>query len=167
MTDASATYNLPDTIEDAVRKEIKTKNKIEKINIKPKKTGNKVDVEVTAHGRFTERRVEKKETKKILVLVTDRMCQNCIKLRGNYFEAVIQVRGEKKEKILKILMEHMKNKIASIDTLKEGYDVKIIDKKIAASVSQGLQKKYKITKSFKLAGKKKGKELYRNYYAIR
>ncbi|MBI4162470.1 MAG: hypothetical protein HY513_02210, partial [Candidatus Aenigmarchaeota archaeon] len=137
------------------------------VHTKSKKVGNKMSVDVIAHGCFAERNVEKKETKKIFISITDRMCQECIKLRGNYYEAVIQVRGEKKEKILRILMEHMKGKITSIETLKEGYDVKIIDKKIASSVSQGLQKKYEVKRSFKLAGKKKGKELYRNYYAIR
>ncbi len=167
LTDAGATYVISDTLDGVIQKEIKTKNKIRKVHTESKKVGNKIDVEVVVQGRFAERNVGKKETKKIFVSITDKMCQDCVKLRGNYYEAVVQVRGEEREKILKIIMGSMKNKIASVDTLKEGYDVKIIDKKIASSVSQGLQKKYEVKKSFKLAGKKKGKELYRNYYAIR
>ena len=85
VTDVSATYNLPESLDDVIRKEVKTKNKIFNVHIKSRKVGNKMDVDVNVHGRFAERNVGKKETKKIFVTITGKMCQNCIKLRGNYY----------------------------------------------------------------------------------
>ena len=95
------------------------------------------------------------------------MCDNCIKIRGNYYEAVMQIRGERAEKLLNKVIESLQTKIAAIDKIKQGYDVRIIDKKSAAFFVQNIRRKHSVTQSYKLVGKKKGKELYRNYYAIR
>jgi NMD protein affecting ribosome stability and mRNA decay len=42
-----------------------------------------------------------------------------------------------------------------------------VNKKEAAHIARILRDKYNVKETFKLVGEKKGKKLYRNFYAIR
>ena len=57
--------------------------------------------------------------------------------------------------------------VVGVEKLKNGYDIKITDKRIASSVVKQLRDRFDVKDSYKLAGEKKGKKLYRNYYAVR
>ena len=63
-------------LDDLINKEIKSKNKILDVKIKSKKIGNKIYAEIAVNGRFVDRNVKKTETKKILISVTDKTCDN-------------------------------------------------------------------------------------------
>lgn len=152
-----------------VKSEIKTKNTIDDVIISEKHVGNKVYLKVICKGKMDidDRVIKKEEEKNILVTVTKKMCDNCIKVSGNYYEAVVQARGDDAEKITKKTYDFLKEKIAAVEKIKEGYDIRITDKKAAALAVRFLRQKHSVTESFKLVGKKKGVELYRNFYAIR
>jgi NMD protein affecting ribosome stability and mRNA decay len=99
--------------------------------------------------------------------VKNRKCENCIKISGGYYEAVLQARGEHTERISKKIMSMAKESVVSVKQLKEGYDILLTDKKIAAKIATQLGNYFDIRSSYKFVGEKKGKKLYRNYYAIR
>ena len=93
-------------------------------------------------------------------------CEDCIKISGNYHEAVIQVRGAAAEKIMKSV-KCPDNMLVRVESVKGGYDIRITDKKKANEIAQLLRQKFTVKMSYKLVGEKKGIKLYRNYYAVR
>ncbi|MDI6721087.1 MAG: NMD3-related protein, partial [Candidatus Aenigmarchaeota archaeon] len=97
-----------------------------------------------------------------------RKCADCIKISGNYYEAVIQARGEKSEKIMEIIRRLAPNRIiTSVSRMPTGYDIKFTDKKKAAEIAQNLRQRFGVKRSYKLVGEKKGIKLYRNYYVVK
>lgn len=116
-------------------------------------------------GYVRPRNLRKEETKTSLLRITSKKCDNCTKLLGGYYEAVFQIRGPMKEKILSKAAGIAGN-TALVRHNPDGYDVRFADKNRAESVSR-LLKSFSIKRSYKLVGQKKGKKLYRNYYAIR
>ncbi|MBI4019593.1 MAG: hypothetical protein HY364_05060 [Candidatus Aenigmarchaeota archaeon] len=110
----------------------------------------------------------RKELKTIRISVRKRLCENCSRLSGNYHEAVLQIRGSQKEEILELVKQMVAPQyLARIDTKKEGYDARIVRKSEAIRVATSLGKEFKVISSFKLAGEKDGKMLYRSVYSIR
>ena len=140
---------------------------IEKKDFSWKEVGNKIYVNCEIIGRI--KNIEKNEEKKFLINVRKYMCDNCIKLAGGYYEALIQIRGENKEKILKKIKFLVPNdNITVISETKNGYDIKIIKKSFAKTAAKQLKDDgFEVITSYKHAATKKGKMLYRNYYAIR
>ena len=104
-------------------------------------------------------------------------CPSCSKRRGNYFEAIIQLRGTP-EKFVEII-DFVKNIIDSqnnpdifitkIEKKKEGFDLYISNKEYARNVSRRIVDKYggTIIESNSLVGRKEGRDLYRFTYAVR
>ncbi len=91
-----------------------------------------------------------------------------VKLSGGYYEAMIQVRGDNKEAILRKVHQIIPEKsITGIEQLKEGFNVKIMRKSNAAAAAAALRGKYSVKESYKVGGSKKGQMVYRNYYAVR
>lgn len=108
-----------------------------------------------------------RKKKNMLVRMKKRKCQVCSRISGGYHEAVIQIRGNQREKILdKVDKLLTKDDYAGLEEKKEGYDVKVIDKKKADSVVAWLRKRHEVKTSYKLVGEKKGRKLYRNFYAV-
>jgi NMD protein affecting ribosome stability and mRNA decay len=155
-------------VEEQIRSSIKTKNTVTKCEIKTKRVGNRLVVSAACSGYIRPLKSLVTEEKKSFVIIKNKTCENCVKISGNYHESVLQVRGPNQEKVMKklrYLLPH--NSIVAINRLKEGYNILITDKKIAAKTVGVLQEKFSITSSYKLVGQKKGKKLYRNYYAVR
>lgn len=104
-------------------------------------------------------------------------CPSCSKKRGNYFEAIIQLRGTH-EKFIEII-DFVKNTIDSqknpeifitkLEKKKEGYDLYISNKEYAKNMSKRIIDKYggTIIESNSLVGRKEGRDLYRFTYAVR
>ncbi len=155
-----------EAIKEYVEDRVKSENELEKIKTDLKIVGNKVYTKITCTGKI--KGVPKEETKKILVVLRKKTCDMHVKLFGGYYEAVIQARGPEKEKIMEQVRKLVPQKaLVSIESLKEGYNIKIMRKANAGKAAKALAKNYKIRKTFKLAAEKKGQKLYRNYYAIR
>ena len=143
-------------------KNIETKNEVKNIEIDFKKAGSRISVLIKAEGYIGN--AKKEEEKRFFVNLKSQKCDDCIKRLGGYYEAVVQVRGENKEKI----MHRVRDLTAGFEIvqLKEGYNIKLTKKADAKRIINRL-KDFNIKRSFKLVGKKAGKDLCRNYYSIK
>ena len=155
-----------DDIKEQIADRIKTDNKIDDVYVHLKIVGNKVHATVDCIGSI--KGVKKREKKEVLIILRRKMCELHVKLSGGYYEALIQVRGEHKETILKQLKKLLPEKsVVDVEELKEGYNIKVMSKGTAAGAARVLKNKYTVKDSYKLVGSKKGQELYRNVYAVR
>ncbi len=98
------------------------------------------------------------------------ICSSCNRRSGGYFEAIIQLRGEKRriEKYARIFEKELEGEgtfISRIAEGKDGLDLYVGSTKAVLSVIKGLGLTYKISTT--LAGQKQGKRLYRTTFAIR
>ena len=164
------TKDFEEVINECVRKKIKSKNKITSVKTRFKTIGNKVHVIIACKGKIKPAKKEKTEEKKILIILKKRQCETCEKRSGGYYEALLQIRGEKTDYLIKKvqrLIEEKKPTITRIDKLQNGYDVRFMYKKEAERVIGMLRKKHTVEDSFKLVGNKDGRELYRNFFVVR
>ena len=155
-----------DELKEEIIGRIKSQNRLDDIYVHLKIVGNKVHATVDCLGSI--KGVKKREKKEVLVILRRKMCDMHVKLSGGYYEAMIQVRGEQKEEIMRRLRKLLPQKaVVGVEELKEGYNVKIMNKGTAASAARVLKNKYTVKASYKLVGSKKGQQLYRNFYAVR
>ncbi len=155
-------------IENQIRSRIKTRNKIKSCSVKTRSSGNRVLAKVTCDGIINPLKSSVSQCANIIVTVKKLKCENCIKLLGGYYEAIFQVRGPNTDRIMNKLRKFLPNgSIVDMGRIKVGYDIKLSDKKIAATAIRRLREYFEINESYKLVGEKKGKRLYRNSYAIR
>jgi nonsense-mediated mRNA decay protein 3 len=162
------TENLEDAVKDVIKKNIITKNDIKNIEIKLKPFGNKFSATVRCTGIIKPCKKMKTEEKKILVTISKKKCDNCVKVLGKYYEAVIQVRGDKKDAILQEIKKMISDSsLSGFKELVHGYDLFVIKKADANRIAKRLGERYEVKRSFKFATEKKGKKLYRNYFAVR
>jgi NMD protein affecting ribosome stability and mRNA decay len=152
--------SLEKLIKEIVSKNIKKNFKIIEEDIKMRKIGNGYKVRIVCKGRVNN--LTKTEEKTITVTIKKRLCDNCTKLRGNYYEAVLQIRNED---ILKKIIEMLGNKPYIINKVKNGYDIKLINKRDAKIIKQ--IKGITVIKSFKHVTRKKDKNIFREFYSVR
>ena len=97
------------------------------------------------------------------------LCEDCAKRSGGYYEAIIQLRGDKEMVARKAAAIESMVKIESFVTkaeqLREGLDVYIGSAQAARKALEKLGLAY--TQATKLAGVKNGKRLYRRSYCVR
>jgi len=107
-------------------------------------------------------------------------CPRCNRYYGNYFEAILQLRGLRKEEQFEVL-EYAHNRVAyhsrkNEDLFltkevekKEGWDLYLSDKKEAKKIARELCHKYgaSLKESPQIAGRKDGQDIYRITYAVR
>ena len=152
---------INDNMEEILERKIIAKNDIVKKELKIVKGR----VTFTCRGFIKPSRKIKEEKKTSLLMIERRKCDDCIKMLSGYYQAVIQVRGENAEKILKKVLSVIKEGI-TVEKIKHGYDVRFISKNTAFNVSRVLGN-FTIKKTYKLITEKKGKKLYRDFYSVR
>ncbi|MBU2099988.1 60S ribosomal export protein NMD3 [Candidatus Micrarchaeota archaeon] len=117
----------------------------------------------------------------IKIILVSSICDSCMKISSDYFEAIVQLRFEeetKKEKILnefrKLISEMQSNdplsRIVKLKKLKNGFDLVLSSNRAAKISSEKIAKKYfsRVTRSFSLVGvTKTGKEKKRHTYCVR
>lgn len=111
--------------------------------------------------------VRKKTTRTVTLLPMQ--CVSCSQRSGGYFEAIIQLRGDpakvaRKTELIKAMVGN-DSFVSKVEDLKEGVDIYVGSFKSATSVLSKLKLVY--TQANKLAGKKRGKDLYRRSYCVR
>ncbi len=144
-----------------VKRHIVKLGTIRSMRIGFKKVGNNIIATIDCRGNIPPAKKIKPERKILRIKVRNIKCDNCIKLLGGYYEAVLQVRGGNAEKII--------DKVhgGGVEKIKNGYDVRFVKKADAARIAKSLKRQFSVLRSFKFVTEKKGKKLYRNYYAIR
>jgi NMD protein affecting ribosome stability and mRNA decay len=96
-------------------------------------------------------------------------CQRCYRISSGYYEAVVQLRGDKIriDNLITKITKYVQRRggfIAKIDDVNEGKDVYISDKLMTNTFFKDYD--IKPVRSFRLYGEKKGIKLYRNTYAL-
>ncbi len=107
-------------------------------------------------------------------------CPRCNRFFGNYFEAIIQLRGMRENEVQEILnfvyerIEHHARKNENLFLTKEvekreGWDLYLSDKREAKKIAREVCARYgaSLKESPQLAGRKDGRDLYRVTYAVR
>ncbi len=144
------------SMEDIIRKRIKSPYKIEKITFTQRKVGNRIYVHLSAEGKIKNLHIS--QEKDFSITTRTNNCDICAKQSGNYYEASLQLRGRSAEKILgKIESISRKEDITTVVKLKAGYDVRFISKSKAAEIARWLGERYKVKSSYKLVTEKKGR----------
>jgi nonsense-mediated mRNA decay protein 3 len=98
------------------------------------------------------------------------ICPDCSRMSGGYFEAIVQLRGDNRERLKQYgesLQKRLKEKtfVTKVDENKDGIDLYIGDSKV---VLKDLNERHiPCVISRKLFGKKEGKLIYRTTYLIR
>lgn len=97
------------------------------------------------------------------------MCTQCNRISGGYFEAIVQLRGERKkvEKNAALFFEELSDRtyISKTDEKDEGLDLYIGSSKAVLDILTRKGIKALITK--KLVGRSEGKRLYRTTFLMR
>lgn len=105
-------------------------------------------------------------------------CPVCTKKLGNYYEAIIQLRGDKGERLDSILdfmmglIEGAPSRdvfLTKMDKIKEGYDLYLSEKQYARGMAKKVIDRFggTLKETSHLVGMKKGTELYRITVSIR
>jgi nonsense-mediated mRNA decay protein 3 len=103
------------------------------------------------------------------VVVSKTICSDCSRISGGYYEAIIQLRGDRHrvEKYADRLLRRLEGKtfIAKTEEKDGGLDLYVGSSKEVLGLINGLGVRSLITK--KLVGREEGKRLYRTTFLIR
>ena len=153
-------------IDEILRDKIKVFGKSVKISFE--KNDN---VKVHAKGFLEESKDAKEEVYEVKIKLRKRLCSDCFKKSGKYYESIVQIRGsltdEDMDSIDDIVIE--RGGFYRIEEVKGGYDFYVSSKSLAKKIAEFLRKKYKveIKKSFRLFTRKEGKDIYRDTILLR
>ncbi|MFH1473312.1 MAG: 60S ribosomal export protein NMD3 [Candidatus Aenigmatarchaeota archaeon] len=133
---------------------------------------NKNDVlHVIAKGYLKgSKKIKEKEEHVIALKPIKKVCIDCSRRSGGYFEAVIQLRGNTAEAMNFIDDQIIReNKTFRVEELKNGMDIYLADNNFADRVANELKKKFdaEVKKNYKLVTRKKGKDIYRSSILVR
>jgi len=153
------------------------KQKIEILGNKVKIRIEKDDIaHIYAKGFLKNSKKQKEEVHNVILQQNKTVCLSCSRRYGNYYESVLQLRGNISEEVLNFIDDQMilafqkDNKaFYRIENIKNGFDLYIGNKSVAEKIAELLRKRFKaeIKKSFQLATRKEGKDVYRNVVLVR
>lgn len=149
---------------------LKDKIKILGKNVKMRFEKND-DVKVHAKGLLEGSKNVKEEVHEVKIKIRKRLCDDCFKKSGKYYESIVQIRGtltnDDMDSIDDIVLE--RGGFYRLEKVKGGYDFYVSSKSLAKKIAEFFRKKYKvdIKKSFKLFTRKEGKDIYRDTILLR
>lgn len=121
-----------------------------------------------------------REEEQIEVKIKNSICETCSRIKGGYFEAILQVRKEggkmsdrelqlSDDVVYKKSSEYAGGYVSKREMIHGGVDYYIGDKKMAASAARILSEIFhgESSVSPSLVGMKDGREVYRNTYIVR
>jgi len=129
------------------------------------------DVKVHAKGFLEGSKDAKEEVHEVKIKARKRLCPDCFKKSGKYYESTIQIRGsltnDDMDSVDDIVLE--RGGFYRLEEVKGGYDFYVSSKSLARKIAEFFRKKYKveIKKSFKLFTRKEGKDIYRDTILLR
>ncbi len=134
-----------------------------------------VPVKITAEIESNSKRISKE--KEIMLVILPEICPDCSRLRGGYYEAIIQLRGQNQEK-MQSYVENAFGKfdksepnafISKTEKLSEGLDIYVGSRTAAIKVSSEIRKLYNVecTITHKIHGMRQGKEIRRTTVLLR
>jgi NMD protein affecting ribosome stability and mRNA decay len=166
---------LEDALREIIGQSVKVHGKLENIDVDLKKIGNNYIATIKVSGSIPPAATVKTETKKIDVRIRNIKCPSCVKLLGRYHEAVIQVRGDRAERLIELAGEIANEMSKRMEHIKEGWNIYFVHKSNARTVISELdiiltrahEPNVEVIRSHKVAGQKDGRNLMRDFYAVR
>jgi len=167
--------NLEDALRDIIGRSIEVHGKLKNIDVGLKKIGAHYIASITLSGTIPPATISKTETKKIDVRVRSIKCPSCVKLLGRYHEAVMQVRGKRADYLNELITKIVDEMPKRIERIKEGWNIYFVHKSDARATVSALETtlrrahepKLEVIRSHKVVGQKQGKNLMRDFYAVR
>jgi nonsense-mediated mRNA decay protein 3 len=161
------------TVEDVLNKKIKAKGKLLKFEIQPE--GKKFFVYAKGYPKGSRKL---KEERVLMPAHVNRIvCPNCSRRYCGYYEAIIQIRGNYDESVLKFVEDSVdevtdkfeKGFITKVEKVVGGFDYYLGSKNLACKIAEQMKKKFnaEIKKSYKLVTEKDGQEIYRTNISVR
>lgn len=153
-------------IDEVLRGKIKVLGK--NVKIKIEKNDN---AKIYAKGLLEGSKSLKEEVHEVKIKTKKETCSECSRKIGRYYEAIVQIRGnltnDDVDSIDDITL--MKKGFYRLEEVKGGYDFFVSSKSLATRITEMLRKRYKteIKKSYQLATKKEGKDIYRYIVLVR
>ncbi|MCD6477812.1 MAG: 60S ribosomal export protein NMD3 [Candidatus Aenigmarchaeota archaeon] len=158
--------------DEIIKKHIKSKGEIENIKIDKKQINdNSFLVNVLVRGKIYG--LEKTEKRKTILVKKKVLCDLCGKVKGGYYEAIIQLRSNNENKIkqaYEIIGKLIKNRdgfITKTERTKNGIDIYITPKNLINTIVKNVPNVKKKEKSYSLATRKDGRNLYRTTILLR
>ncbi len=137
----------------------------------------KTEVPVTLTAEFESNSKKISKSKEMLLVILPEICPDCSRLRGGYYEGIIQLRGINQEKmqdyIEKAFSKFDKSEpnafISKTEKLSEGVDLYIGSRTAGIKVSSEIRKIYNVdcTITNKIHGMRQGKEIKRTTILLR
>lgn len=157
-----------------VRHAVKSSGKLESVDVQLHKVGYNYTATVTATGTIAAG-VEKTGSKKVDIRIKRIKCPSCVKLLGHYHEAVLQIRGARAEQLVEAIENLTAGMPKRIERIKEGWNIYFVDKgdartavnEVSTALRRAREAKPEVIRSHKVVGHKLGRNLMRDFYAIR
>ncbi|MBU4300898.1 60S ribosomal export protein NMD3 [archaeon] len=137
----------------------------------------KTEVPVTLTAEYESNSKKITKSKEMLLVILPEICPDCSRLRGGYYEGIMQLRGKNQEKmqahIEKAFSKFDKSEsnafISKIERLSEGIDIYIGSRTAGLKVSSEIRKIYNVdcTITNKIHGMRQGKEIRRTTILLR
>jgi len=148
------------------------------VDIKEREERGVIHLDVKFHIRFKDLKIIEEHFCE--VTINYESCTRCNRYFGNYFEAILQLRGMRegeREKVREFAYSRIeyyaeKNEnlfVTKEEEKKEGVDLYLSDKREAKKVARDICDRYgaSLKESPQLAGRKDGHDVYRVTYAVR
>ena len=152
-------------VEEILKDKIKILGK--NVDLKIRREDNIIHID--ARGFLKNSKKPKEEKYDIRLKTNKVVCTDCSRRFGDYYEAILQLRGDT-DGAIEFLTDNLSGEsIYKIERVKNGIDVYLVDSHTANNVSKQLRKRFnaKTKKSFKLVTRKQGKDIYRSVFVVR
>ena len=168
-------HPIEDVIRRAIIRTLKSHGKLDNVDIGLVKVGKDYVATITATGTVPPSKMIRTSRQEIRVSIRILKCPSCVKLLGRYHEAVLQVRGDRVERLTELVENAALGMAMTAERLKYGWNVYFVHKsdarKVVNTIERALveseEKPLDVIRSHKVVGKKDGKMLMRDFCAVR
>ena len=167
-------------LSEILKKNIKFLHDYDNYNFEVHYTKKDGEFDVEVHFKIKYRDLEVSEYGIVNFTVKHESCPRCNRFFGNYFEAIIQLRGMQENEIEEIKeflhrrVEHYSKRnenlfITREEEKREGWNFYMSDKKESKKIAKDICNKYggSLKESPQIAGRKDGRDVYRVTYSVR
>ncbi len=169
-----------DMLRELIMRNLETLHEYDSINFDFEIREYEGDIELHTIFHIKYKELDVKEEHYSIIHIKYESCPRCNRYFGNYFEAILQIRGTRENELERVVqyaherLEHYARKNENLFITKEegkhgGWDIYISDKKEAKKVAEELCRKYGavLKESPSIVGRKDGKDVYRMTYSVR
>jgi nonsense-mediated mRNA decay protein 3 len=172
--------NREEMLRELIERNLDTLHEYDSLAVEfSEREGNKnLEVDVRIHIKYRDLKIIEEHYSEVSIKYES--CPRCNRYFGNYFEAILQIRGVREGELEEIVnfahsrLDYYAQKNENLFITKEegkheGWDIYISDKKEAKKVADEISKRYGATvkASPHIVGRKDGRDVYRMTYSVR